>query len=581
MVPAMILLFGIPPVVAKGTSAAVIVPTAVMGTWRNRAKGNADLRAAAIIGAAGHRHRRARRHRLRQDERRAVQRPLRHLAHLRRRGAPALAAATRPDGRRSRRGVRPSGVRVPAMAVARSPYAAGERAPSPAARSRDGPAGRCDGDAPGRVGRARRDDAPRASRACPLSSTASSIVGYAAGTARDEGMPLVVVMASTGADIVEGIAALEGWGQLAKALVDCSGIVPTIIVVDGPAVSGPALLLGVADLVVMTESSYGFVNGPVMVEEFTGVRISTDELGGAAILARTTGVPSLVVPTRDAAFDAVADLLAYLPVERRRRPAAVAVRRPGRSALPRGGRPDPADGHRQLRRPSGRRGDRRRRTACWRSATAGPPTSSRRSPRSTAGRSASSPTSRSRSPARSTSPARRRRPASWRSATRSTCRLLTLVDTPGFYPGKDLEWRGMIRHGAQLVFAYGRATVPRICVILRKSYGGAYIVMDSKRDGQRRLPRLAGGRAGGDGRRAGRGDPAAAGDARGAGRVRGRLQRAPAQPVRRRRAGVHRRRHRARRNPPSTPSPPPSPPSPTSTTSQLPAGARSTATNRG
>jgi propionyl-CoA carboxylase beta chain len=61
--------------------------------------------------------------------------------------------------------------------------------------------------------------------------------------------------------------------------------------------------------------------------------------------------------------------------------------------------------------------------------------------------------------------------------------IITLVDTPGFYPGKDLEWRGMIRHGAQLVFAYGRATVPRVCVILRKSYGGAYIVMDSKRMG--------------------------------------------------------------------------------------------------
>ena len=61
--------------------------------------------------------------------------------------------------------------------------------------------------------------------------------------------------------------------------------------------------------------------------------------------------------------------------------------------------------------------------------------------------------------------------------------IVTLVDTPGFYPGKDLEWRGMIRHGAQLVFAYARATVPRICVILRKSYGGAYIVMDSKKMG--------------------------------------------------------------------------------------------------
>jgi propionyl-CoA carboxylase beta chain len=58
--------------------------------------------------------------------------------------------------------------------------------------------------------------------------------------------------------------------------------------------------------------------------------------------------------------------------------------------------------------------------------------------------------------------------------------IITLVDTPGFYPGKDLEWRGMIRHGAQMAFAYARATVPRMAVVLRKSYGGAYIVMDSK-----------------------------------------------------------------------------------------------------
>ena len=58
--------------------------------------------------------------------------------------------------------------------------------------------------------------------------------------------------------------------------------------------------------------------------------------------------------------------------------------------------------------------------------------------------------------------------------------LVTLVDTPGFYPGKDMEWRGMIRHGAQLAFAYARATVPRVGLTLRKSYGGAFIVMDSK-----------------------------------------------------------------------------------------------------
>ena len=58
--------------------------------------------------------------------------------------------------------------------------------------------------------------------------------------------------------------------------------------------------------------------------------------------------------------------------------------------------------------------------------------------------------------------------------------IVTLVDTPGFLPGKDLEWRGMIRHGAELAFAYAEATVPRVCFILRKAFGGAYIVMDSK-----------------------------------------------------------------------------------------------------
>jgi acetyl-CoA carboxylase carboxyltransferase component len=58
--------------------------------------------------------------------------------------------------------------------------------------------------------------------------------------------------------------------------------------------------------------------------------------------------------------------------------------------------------------------------------------------------------------------------------------IVTFVDTPGFEPGRDLEWRGMIRHGAELVHAYSAATVPRLCVVLRKAYGGAYIVMDSR-----------------------------------------------------------------------------------------------------
>src|SRR5215207_502035 len=172
---------------------------------------------------------------------------------------------------------------------------------------------RCQRSSPRRVGRGRRRHRVRGSAGARSRPTILAVAEEAGRTARAEHLPLVVQKASSGSDILEGIAALERWGTLAKALVDCSGVVPTIVVVDGPAVSGPALLLGVADLVVMTDASFAFVNGPVMVAEFTGVHVSAEELGGAGELARHTGVPALVVATRQAAVDAVADLLGYLP----------------------------------------------------------------------------------------------------------------------------------------------------------------------------------------------------------------------------------------------------------------------------
>src|SRR5262249_28056962 len=103
----------------------------------------------------------------------------------------------------------------------------------------------------------------------------------AAHLALEERIPLVVVMASSGADVHEGVRALHGWGAAARGLVRCSGIVPTIVVAQGPAVSGPALLLGIADHVIMTPDAYAFVSGPHMVRAFTGVPIGTTELGGA------------------------------------------------------------------------------------------------------------------------------------------------------------------------------------------------------------------------------------------------------------------------------------------------------------
>ena len=300
--------------------------------------------------------------------------------------------------------------------------------------------------------------------------------------AQVEGIPLVVVLASTGAEINEGIASLEGWGRVAKALADCSGVVPTIVVVDGPAVAGPALLLGIADLVVMTADSYAFVNGPVMVAEFTGVQISTDELGGAAHLARAAGVPSVVVADRQAAVATAIELLEYLPSSADDEPDRWWCDDPVDRQCPEVGAiiPPTATGSYDVREVAASIVDEgsvfelRERWApniVTALATIG-------------GRPIGVVANQPLAIAGTLDIAASQKAARFVSFCDAfNLGILTLVDTPGFYPGKDLEWRGMIRHGAQLVFAYARATVPRVCVILRKSYGGAYIVMDSKRMG--------------------------------------------------------------------------------------------------
>lgn len=315
-----------------------------------------------------------------------------------------------------------------------------------------------------------------------LSSTSSSQIEAGAVLARTKRMPLVAVIRSSGADIQEGFAALHGWGQAARAIADCSGVVPVLMIVDGPAVSGPALLIGLADLVVMTSDSYAFVSGPTMVAEFTGVAIDNEELGGPSSHARYSGAASLVAGDLDAAAEMIANLLAYLPAHNDEEPPTWPTDDSIDRSTPEAGAlmPTTSTGSYDVRdvikaivddaeilelRPR------------WASnvvtafATIGglPVGVVANQPISLAGTLDI--------------------PASQKAARFVTfcdafnLPIITFVDTPGFYPGKDLEWRGMIRHGAQLVFAYGRATVPRICVVLRKSYGGAYIVMDSKKMG--------------------------------------------------------------------------------------------------
>jgi acetyl-CoA carboxylase carboxyltransferase component len=293
------------------------------------------------------------------------------------------------------------------------------------------------------------------------------------------GVPIVGRIASSGADVTEGVAALHAWGRVAKALTDASGVVPIVLLLVGPAVSGPALLLGIADHVIMTADAFAYVSGPDVVVAFTGVPIERDGLGGSGVHERESGVATLVVADEDDAMLTLETLLSYLPSNHLEDP-------------PREETDDPVDRN------------------CERAASAVPA-------RATASydvrtvvsdvldeysffelRPAYAPnmvTGLGRLDGRpvgivANQPMFRAGTLDIE-ASRKAARfvqwcdafnfpIVTFVDTPGFEPGRDLEWRGMIRHGAELVHAYAEATVPRLCVVLRKAYGGAYIVMDSK-----------------------------------------------------------------------------------------------------
>jgi acetyl-CoA carboxylase carboxyltransferase component len=293
------------------------------------------------------------------------------------------------------------------------------------------------------------------------------------------GLPLLGVFSSSGADVHDGVAALHGWGTAARAMARCSGRVPVLLAATGPVVSGPALLLGLADHVVMTEDAHAFVSGPRMVETFTGESLDSGELGGSGVHASSTGLATLVVPDADAVLDALADLLAYLPSDIDQEPPRWWTDDPVDRLTPEAGACIPASptgGYdvRDVIRSIVDDGELLELRARWAPnlvtafATVGgrPVGIVANQPVAIAGTLDI--------------------PASQKGARFvSFCDafgipLLTLVDTPGFYPGKDLEWRGMIRHGAQLAFAYARATVPRVAVVLRKAYGGAYIVMDCR-----------------------------------------------------------------------------------------------------
>ncbi len=320
-------------------------------------------------------------------------------------------------------------------------------------------------------------DTPR-----PLSSVDGETLAEAARLARRRRLPLVSFVSSTGADVAEGVPATNGWGNAAREWVGCSGVIPLVMCVTGPAVSGPALLLGLSDHVVMTDDAYAFVSGPRAVEQFTGVPVAAADLGGQAVHARTSGAAGFVAPDEAGARLVIAELLSLLPRHTDELPPRLATDDPVDRTAPELHRvlPSSPSGSYDVRKVLASVVD----DGAVLEARAGWATNLVTAFATVGGRPVGLIANQPQSLAGTLDiPASQKGARFVAFCDAFNLPLVTFVDTPGFYPGKDLEWRGMIRKGAQLAFAYARATVPRVCITLRKSYGGAYIVMDSKHMG--------------------------------------------------------------------------------------------------
>jgi acetyl-CoA carboxylase carboxyltransferase component len=319
----------------------------------------------------------------------------------------------------------------------------------------------------------------RADRGWALPGEAGAALASAAGLALERRLPLVAWLSSPGLDLNAGVAALDGWGRAARALARCSGVVPVVIVLDGPALSGSALLLGMADAVVMTPTSLAYLSGPAAVAEVTGFSVRPNELGGQQVHASRSGLATFVATDDPGAVEAVKGLLGFLPAHCDELPPVRPCHDPTSRPTPelRDVVPATSTGSydvRRVLRAVADEGQVFELRASW-------------APQivtalvHVGGRPVGVLANQPQAMAGTVDIAASQKGARFVAFCDSfNLPLLTVVDTPGFMPGRDLEWRGIIRHGAELVFAYAEATVPRICLVVRKAYGGAYIVMDSK-----------------------------------------------------------------------------------------------------
>ncbi len=290
-------------------------------------------------------------------------------------------------------------------------------------------------------------------------------------TAVRERRPVIGLWHSGGARLAEGVEALDAVGQVFAAMVRASGRVPQISVVLGPAAGGAAYGPALTDVVIMGPNGRVFVTGPEVVRSVTGENVDMARLGGPEPHGRRSGVVHIVTDTDSAALAKARDLAALLGRPGRFAPDDIAACPALGEVLP-AQRNRAYDVHPVVREVLD--GDPVELHAKWAPNIV---TALGRLAGRTVGVIANNPL-RLGGCLDSTSAEKAARFV--RMCDALGVPLVVLVDVPGYLPGVGQEWDGVVRRGAKLLHAFAEAVVPRVTLVTRKAYGGAYIAMNSR-----------------------------------------------------------------------------------------------------
>jgi propionyl-CoA carboxylase beta chain len=299
------------------------------------------------------------------------------------------------------------------------------------------------------------------------------------------GVPLIGILDSGGARIQEGVIALGKYGEIFRLNTHASGVIPQISIIMGPAAGGAVYSPALTDFVIMVDkTSNMFVTGPDVIKTVTGEDVGMEELGGARTHNETSGVAHYLASDEEDAIDFVQALVGYLPENNLSQSPSfqsdseleiTEADRKLNSLIPDSPN-QPYDMHEVIEAVVDDGEFLEIQALFAPNIIVG----FARIDGQSVGIVASQPLQMA---GTLNIDAGEKAARFVRFCDSFSIPILTLVDVPGYLPGTDQEWAGVIRRGAKLLYAYAEATVPLVTVITRKAYGGAYIVMGSKQLG--------------------------------------------------------------------------------------------------